>query len=446
MNKKHRGLRALSIILLLLIISPLLMGAAFGQSGTLTVKVKNDMLKPIENANIYIDGSFAGTTNEIGELIIKNFPSGSHNVTATKEGFENKTFTRDLVSGTLINFELKLAKDGSSADAVTFEVLEDKVSRSKIAEAAVYVDGTYTGKTNRHEGKFSTVLSAGEHEIRISKEGLEDNVSIIDIVPGTTYTFLMKPGGKTFSIFDTELLLKSLQKLIWLGAVTTIKLSVMAYGLGIVIGLFMGIGRTSKNKLIRLASSIYVEGVRGIPILLQLFIVYFGIPFLVQDITGGNFNIDAFTSCMVALSINAGAYIAEIFKAGIEAIHKGQMEAARSIGMTYNQSMRYIILPQAFKIVLPALGNEFIALIKDSSIGMVIAVNEITWWSKTLGAEAFNTFTPLMGAGIVYLCITIPLGKLVQYLEKRGNISSGKEGTAANKKKRKERGKPEATI
>jgi polar amino acid transport system permease protein len=122
------------------------------------------------------------------------------------------------------------------------------------------------------------------------------------------------------------------------------------------------------------------------------------------------------------------------------------MEAARSLGMNYNQSMRYIILPQAFKIVLPALGNEFIALIKDSSIGLVISVSEILWWSKTVGAEAYNTFTPLLAAGMVYLCITIPLGRLVQYMEKRYNMSNTrKEGAGLLGKRKKIGGKPEGT-
>jgi polar amino acid transport system permease protein len=208
--------------------------------------------------------------------------------------------------------------------------------------------------------------------------------------------------------------------------------------IGILIGLIMGLGRVSSNFLFRTAASIYVEGVRGLPLLLQLLFVNFGLPFLLSDLTGGQFNIDGFTACVIALSMNSGAYMGEIFKAGIEAIHKGQMEAARSLGMSYNQSMRYIILPQAFKIVLPTLGNEFIALIKDSSIGMVISVMEVVWWSKSIGAEYYNTFTPLLAAGMVYLCITIPLGRLVQYMEKRYNVNNvRKDGAKARGKKGK---------
>ncbi len=236
----------------------------------------------------------------------------------------------------------------------------------------------------------------------------------------------------------------SLPKLVLNGLVMTLQLSLIAMALGITIGLIMGLGRTSDNIFIRSMASIYVEGVRGLPLLLQLLFVNFGLPFLIQDLTGGTFNINAFTACVIALSVNSGAYMAEIFKAGIEAIHKGQMEAARSLGMSHGQSMRYIILPQAFKIVLPALGNEFIALIKDSSIGLVISVSEVLWWSKTIGAEYYNTFTPLLAAGLVYLCITIPLGRAVQYLEKRYNVNARKNNLPG--KKKKVGGKPEVPI
>ncbi len=194
----------------------------------------------------------------------------------------------------------------------------------------------------------------------------------------------------------------------------------------------MGIGRTSSNPVLRYASSIYVEGVRGLPILLQLLFINFGLPFLISDMTGQQFNIDAFMACIIALSVNSGAYMGEIFKAGIQAVNKGQAEAARSLGMTPNQSLRYVILPQAVKIVLPPLGNEFIALIKDSSIGLVIAVTEVTMEAKLVGVEYYNTFTPLLAAGLIYLCITIPLGKLVQYMEKRFNASN--QRTEAPKK------------
>jgi polar amino acid transport system permease protein len=178
-----------------------------------------------------------------------------------------------------------------------------------------------------------------------------------------------------------------------------------------------------------------VEGVRGLPLLLQLLFVFFGLPFLIADYTGGNFNIDIFTAAIIALSVNCGAYTAEIFKAGIEAIHKGQIEAARSLGMTQLQAMQFIILPQAFKIVLPALGNEFIALVKDSSIAMVISYTEIIYWAKAIGVEHYNTFTPLLAAGLVYLMITIPLGKAVQYMEKRFNVNARKGNLPGKKKK-----------
>jgi His/Glu/Gln/Arg/opine family amino acid ABC transporter permease subunit len=144
--------------------------------------------------------------------------------------------------------------------------------------------------------------------------GLLSNTTTIDAVPGGTYTMLMGMSGKKFSILDFDLFTDSLQIIVFKGLVNTLKLSLMAFAAGIAIGLVMGIGRTSHNSIIRIISSIYVEGVRGLPLLLQLLFVFFGLPFLIADYTGGNFNIDIFTAAIIALSVNCGAYTAEIFK------------------------------------------------------------------------------------------------------------------------------------
>lgn len=447
LNKNNMLLRISILLLLSLVLCSGLIAPAYCQNAPLTIIVNDDMLKPIGNAAIYIDGVAAGNTNDDGSLLLMDFPSGKHNVTASKEGYVNKTFQRDLSSGAVIRFELKEQGQDSSPNAISIIALENSVSQSKIAEALVYIDGNYVGKTNRHEGRFQIELTPGIHNVTLSKQGLLNNTTTIEVVPGNTYTMLMSPGGKKFSIFDIDLFFDALSKEIMYGAMSTVKLSVVAMMVGLAIGLVMGIGRVSPNRIFRGVASVYVEGVRGLPLLLQLLFVNYGLPFMVNDLTGGQFIIDGFTACVIALGVNSGAYVGEIFKAGIEAIHKGQMEAARSLGMTYNQSMRYIILPQAFKIVLPALGNEFIALIKDSSIALIISYPEILWWAKQVGATSYNAFTPLIAAGIVYLCITIPLGKVVQYMEKKYKISSvRKEGAGLLGKKRKAGGRQEDTA
>jgi len=380
-----------------------------------------------------------GDTDNAGKIVLDDYQSGIHNVTAVKSGFANSTISGNFTDGVKINVRMESLGYVARKDAVSIIVKENTTAMSMIAGVDIYVDGknVSSGKTNALTG-MSVILTPGLHEFKAVKsgdDGLLSNTTTLDVVPGGSYMILMDLSGKKFSILDFDLFTESLQKILLNGLFNTLELSIMAFIVGILIGLFMGIGRTSHNFLIRIVSSVYVEGVRGLPLLLQLLFVFFGLPFLISEYTGGMFNIDIFTAAVIALSVNSGAYMAEIFKAGIEAVHKGQTEAARSLGMTQNQAMRHIILPQAFKIVLPALGNEFIALIKDSSIAMVISYTEILYWAKAIGVEHYNTFTPLLAAGIVYLMITLPLGKAVQYMEKKYNVNA-RAGNLPGKKKK----------
>jgi len=404
-------------------------------SHSIPIIVENDWMSRMENSSVYLDGAFQGLTDNRGQFVVPDVSPGQHNITVTKDGYGSKTIDQIFNGTESLEFKLSAQKP---ANSVTIVALDARESRSKITGASVYVDGQFVGTTGTGDGGVTLSLSPGLHTVKISKDMLEDNTTRIDVVPGSTYVILMEGGARRYSILDGSLFIYSLSKEIIYGLVNTIKLSIVAYCIGICIGLLMGIGRTSSNRIIRVVASVYVEGVRGLPILLQLLFVNFGLPFLISDMTGQQFNIDAFTSCIIALSVNSGAYMGEIFKAGIEAVSKGQTEAARSLGLSQNQSMRYIILPQAIKIVLPALGNEFIALIKDSSIGLVISVTEVTMEAKLVGVEYYNTFTPLLAAGIIYLCITIPLGKAVQYMEKKYNIAN----TRTNGKAKKQKVKP----
>ncbi len=398
------------------------------------IVVNDDLFSPVQGASVYINDTYMGLTNYDGSIRVINFTPGMNKITAKKEGHQDRVREYNLQSGGTVQLQMKRQTSTISPDIVTFIVRENSTSKSIVAGASIYIDNEMVGETDTKDGKVQIELTEGSHEVSVHKSGMLVNDTTMLIKPGETYTISLTQG-KMFSIFDGDLFIYALQKEIFKGLVTTLELSIIAMTIGIIIGLVMGLGRTSSSIIFRGLASIYVEGIRGLPLLLQLLFVNFGLPFLIQDMTGGTFNIDGFTACIVALSLNSGAYMAEIFKAGIEAIHKGQMEAARSLGMSHYQSMFFIILPQAFKIVLPALGNEFIALIKDSSIGLVISVSEVLWWSKTVGAEHYNTFTPLLAAGLVYLCITIPLGRAVQYLEKKYNVNARKGNLPGKKKK-----------
>jgi polar amino acid transport system permease protein len=434
MGKNGALWKILLIVCLLLSLVPAAPALSQGANVSVAICIKDYMLRPVANATVHVDGVYVGLTDGDGIVTTSAFTAGTHNITASAQGLTTRTAERTLVDGQQVNVQLNRDTSLTDPNIVTFVVLDNSASQSKLAGASISVDGSEVGRTDTRDGKVQALVEPGTHRVTVYKEGWVNQTTVLNVTSGAQYTFLLD-AGKKFSIFDGKLFLYALSKEATNGLVVTLQLSIIAMAVGLVIGLVMGLGRTSANIVFRSAASVYVEGVRGLPLLLQLLFVNFGLPFLIQDLTGGSFNIDGFTACVIALSVNSGAYMAEIFKAGIEAIHKGQMEAARSLGMTYNQSMRFIILPQAFKIVLPALGNEFIALIKDSSIGLVISVSEVLWWSKTVGAEYYNTFTPLLAAGLVYLCITIPLGRAVQYMEKKYNVNARSNNLPGKKKK-----------
>ncbi len=197
------------------------------------------------------------------------------------------------------------------------------------------------------------------------------------------------------------------------GAIFTIEITVISVALGIVIGLFVGIGRISKIKIIKWFTAIYVDFIRGTPLLVQIFLIYFALPV----ITGIKMN--PFIAAVAACSINSGAYVAEIFRAGIQSIDDGQMEAGRSLGLSWIQTMRYIIVPQAFKRVIPPLGNEFIALLKDSSLVSVIGFEELTRRGQLVIARTYASLEVWLCVAIIYLVMTLSISRFVAYLERR---------------------------
>ena len=199
------------------------------------------------------------------------------------------------------------------------------------------------------------------------------------------------------------------------GALITVEITALSVAFGIIIGLFVGIARISHLLPLRWLAAVYVDFLRGTPLLVQLFLIYFALPV----VTGQR--IDPFISAITACSINSGAYIAEIFRAGIQSIDAGQMEAGRALGLTWAQTMRYIIVPQAFKRVVPPLGNEFIALLKDSSLVSVIGFEELTRRGQLIIARTYASVEIWACVAIIYLVMTLSISQLVNYLERRLN-------------------------
>lgn len=197
------------------------------------------------------------------------------------------------------------------------------------------------------------------------------------------------------------------------GAKFTLLLAFFTVLFGVLLGLLLAIMRISKSKFFNLIATAYIEFIRGTPVLVQLYIIYYALPNLL------GVNLPDLVAAILALSINSSAYVAEIIRAGIQAIDKGQMEAARSLGMTQSMAMRYIIIPQSIKNILPALGNEFIVVIKESSIVSVIGIHELMYNADTVRGNTFRPFEPLIIAALMYFVMTFTLSKIMGAVERR---------------------------
>ena len=215
--------------------------------------------------------------------------------------------------------------------------------------------------------------------------------------------------------FDMNLVVNSFPLLL-IGAGVTIQITVLSTAIGFVIGLIVGVARISNLRVLRMLAEVYVEFFRGTPLLVQIFLFYFALPV----ITGQR--IDPFIAAISACGINSGAYVAEIFRAGIQSVDDGQMEAGRSLGMTWLQTMWHIILPQAVKRVIPQIGNEFIALLKDSSLVSVIGFEELTRRGQLIIAKTYGSFEIWMSVAVIYLVMTLTISRFVAYLERRYRV------------------------
>jgi len=210
------------------------------------------------------------------------------------------------------------------------------------------------------------------------------------------------------------------------GVVVTVIITVAAFILVLLMGLIGSLGRLSRNPFIYGVATLYVEIVRGIPLLVQLIWWYFAFPVVIQKIGGwlnisfiANYQANAIFTAIIGLSVCYGAYMSEIYRAGIQSIPRGQIEAARSLGMTHFQSMRHVILPQAVRVVLPPVGNELVALLKDSCLVSVVAVADLTRRGREFMAVHFNPIEVWTMVALLYLVMTLFLSRGVAWLEKK---------------------------
>ena len=214
------------------------------------------------------------------------------------------------------------------------------------------------------------------------------------------------------------LILDDRYKYILSGLLNTVLMAFFAVIIGIILGLIVSIIRNDyevnkKHKILNFISKMYVEIIRGTPVILQLMIIYY--------VIFKSVNINIILVGIIAFGINSGAYVSEIIRSGIKSIDKGQMEAGLSLGLKYKQVMKLIVLPEAFKNILPSLGNEFITLLKETSVGAYIGIIELTKSGDIIASRTYDYFFPLIIVALVYLILTLSLSKMVNVMERRLN-------------------------
>lgn len=207
------------------------------------------------------------------------------------------------------------------------------------------------------------------------------------------------------------------------GALMSLVLAVGALVFGTTLGTLGAAAKISKSKILRILGTCYVELFRGTPMLLQVLFFYLGVPVIYQAITGSSMRANPYIVGLVALSFNSGAYTTELIRSGILGVDKGQWEACETVGLSYMQTMRFVILPQAFKRIVPPLVSEFITLIKDSSLISTIGASELLYSAQILGARYYNYLPSLIAAAIMYLIMTITISVIARIIERRLAIS-----------------------
>lgn len=203
------------------------------------------------------------------------------------------------------------------------------------------------------------------------------------------------------------------------GVKISLLIAISSLLLGTIIGTVLASFRISKNIVLKVIGRVYVDLIRGTPMLLQLSFLYLGLPMLYQTITGEYLGMDALSVGIIGIGMNSGAYVCELIRGAINSIDKGQWEAGKSLGLTQSQILMKIILPQSFKRIIPPLANEFIVLIKDSSLVSTIGVYDLMQSSKILGGKYYNYFIPMIAVAIVYLVLTLVISHFTTKLEER---------------------------
>lgn len=272
----------------------------------------------------------------------------------------------------------------------------------KTATQADIKDRSSFGEQMRHFPWWGVLLVVGLGAALIAMLGSEQYRDAL--------RFIISPNTETEVLFGIALRN---------GVRITLYVTVVSYIIALILGLFLGIMRVSKNPLLYHLSTLYVEVMRGVPMLVLILWIGFVIVPWLRDASDGAFEMSRIVGAIIGLGMGYAAYLAEVYRAGIESIHRGQMEAARSLGMSYPQAMQHVILPQAIRRVVPPLANDFVAMLKDSALVSVVAVPEILQSARLYVSRTFRAFEGYNSAAFLYLVLTLVFIFLVRYIERR---------------------------
>lgn len=204
----------------------------------------------------------------------------------------------------------------------------------------------------------------------------------------------------------------------------TLLLTLLSLIFAFVIGLVFGIMNVTKVRSLNFIATVYVDGIRGVPLIVLAYFTYFGVPMFIRSIGFSDFRLTALTAGTIALSMNAGAYMAEIFRAGIQSVDKGQMEAARSLGLGYGKAMQKVVLPQAIRTMIPSIINQFIISLKDTSILSVIGFPELTKAGNIIVAVNFDVFGVWAIVALIYMVVIVTLSRIAKVIERKVNVGN----------------------
>lgn len=365
--------------------------------------------KNVTFSNIYYQGGQDIVINKKDNKIYKNKDSFANKTVGAQTGTMQYNMAKKQISNVKVKgfdkgADLILALQTNKIDGIVMEKPSAEAYVKNNSQLSL-VKGGFT--LSKDESSSAIAFQKGSNTLAAAVNKSLAKIKKKDLI-NKEY---LKDAGSHMKTNTVDTSMTHYWKYFAKGIGYTLLISVFSVFFGFILGTILAFMRLSRNKLFKAISTAYIEFVRGTPLMVQIMFVYFGIGLIV--------NIPALTSGIIAVSLNSGAYVAEVIRGGINSVDKGQTEAARSLGLSKNGTMRYVILPQAIKNIWPALGNEFISLIKESSIVSIIGVTDLIYQLKIVQSDTYRGVAPIVVAMVLYFVVTFGLSKVLAYFEGR---------------------------